>query len=92
MSTLMKIAREGKITEEMKLVAKKEQVDVEFIRKGIAQGRIVIPKSNQRKTEPMGIGEGLLVKINANVGSSKRVCDIEEELEKAKIAVKFGAD
>jgi len=88
----MKIAREGKITEEMKLVAKKEQVDVEFIRKGIAQGRIVIPKSNQRKTEPMGIGEGLLVKINANVGSSKRVCDIEEELEKAKIAVKFGAD
>ncbi len=88
----MKIAREGKITEEMKFVAKKEQVDVEFIRKGIAQGRIVIPKSNQRKTEPMGIGEGLLVKINANVGSSKRVCDIEEELEKAKIAVKFGAD
>ena len=88
----MKIAREGKITEEMKLVAKKEQVDVEFIRKGIAKGRIIIPKSNQRKTEPIGIGEGLLVKINANVGSSKRVCDIEGELEKAKIAVKFGAD
>ena len=88
----MKIARDGKITEEMKLVAKKEQVDVEFIRKGIAQGRIIIPKSNQRKTEPMGIGEGLLVKINANVGSSKRVCDVEGELEKAKIAVKFGAD
>ncbi|MBY9014290.1 MAG: phosphomethylpyrimidine synthase ThiC [Candidatus Lokiarchaeota archaeon] len=88
----MKIAREGKITEEMKLVAKKEQVDVDFIRKGIAQGRIIIPKSNQRKTEPIGIGEGLLVKINANVGSSKRVCDIEGELEKAKIAVKYGAD
>ena len=88
----MKIARQGKITEEMKLVAKKEQVDVEFVRKGIAQGRIIVPKSNQRKTEPMGIGEGLLVKINANIGSSKRVCDIEEELEKAKIAVKFGAD
>jgi len=88
----MKIAREGKITEEMEIVAKKEQVDVEFIRKGIAKGRIIVPKSNQRKTEPMGIGEGLLVKINANVGSSKRVCDIKEELEKAKIAVKFGAD
>ena len=88
----MKIAREGKITEEMEFVAKKEQVDVEFVRKGIAQGRIIVPKSNQRKTEPMGIGEGLLVKINANIGSSKRVCNIEEELEKAKIAVKFGAD
>jgi len=92
LSTLIKIARDGKITKEMESVAKKEQVDVEFIRKGIAKGRIVIPKSNRRDTEPIGIGEGLLVKINANIGSSKRVCDIEEELEKAKIAVKFGAD
>ncbi|MBY8988178.1 MAG: phosphomethylpyrimidine synthase ThiC [Candidatus Lokiarchaeota archaeon] len=88
----MKTAREGKITKEMEIIAQKEQVDVEFIRKGIAKGRIVVPKSNQRDTEPMGIGEGLLVKINANIGSSKRICNIEEELEKAKIAVKFGAD
>jgi len=92
LSTLIKIARDGKITKEMESIAKKEQVDVEFIRKGIAKGRIIIPKSNRRDTEPIGIGEGLLVKINANIGSSKRVCDIEEELEKAKIAVKFGAD
>jgi len=88
----MRIARDGKITKEMEFIAKKEQVDIEFIRKGIAKGRIVVPKSNRRDTEPIGIGEGLLVKINANIGSSKRVCDIEEELEKAKIAVKFGAD
>ena len=88
----MKIAREGKITKEMELVAKKEQVDVEFVRKGIAQGRIIVPKSNKRDIEPIGIGEGLLIKVNANIGSSKRVCDINEELEKAKIAVKFGAD
>ena len=76
----------------MEIVAQKEQVDVEFIRKGIAKGRIIVPKSNQRDTIPIGIGEGLLVKINANIGSSKRVCNIEEELDKAKIAVKFGAD
>ncbi|MFW9952222.1 MAG: phosphomethylpyrimidine synthase ThiC [Candidatus Thorarchaeota archaeon] len=88
----MKSAREGKITNDMQIVAEKEQVDIEFIRKGIANGRIVIPKSNRRTTEPIGIGEGLLVKINANVGSSKRVCNIQEELDKAKIAVKYGAD
>ncbi|MFX1393534.1 MAG: phosphomethylpyrimidine synthase ThiC, partial [Promethearchaeota archaeon] len=41
---------------------------------------------------PIGIGKGLLVKINANVGSSKTICDLEAEVEKAKIAVKFGAD
>ena len=88
----MKIAKEGKISKEMELVAKKEQVESEFLRRGIAKGRIIIPKSNRRDTDPIGIGEGLLVKINANLGSSKRVCDIQGELEKAKIAVKYGAD
>jgi phosphomethylpyrimidine synthase len=92
LSTLLKHARDGKINKDMEIVAQKEQVDVEFIRKGIAQGRIIIPKSNQRVTDPIGIGEGLLVKINANIGSSKKVCDIQGELEKAKIAVKYGAD
>ncbi|MFX1287796.1 MAG: phosphomethylpyrimidine synthase ThiC [Promethearchaeota archaeon] len=92
MSTLIKTAREGKTTKEMEMVAQKEQLEVDYVRKGIARGRIVVPKSNQRDTEPIGIGEGMLVKINANIGSSKRVCNIEDELEKAKIAVKFGAD
>ena len=88
----MKIAKEGKISKEMEIVAKKEQVEPEIIRRGLANGRIIIPKSNQRETDPIGIGEGLLVKINANVGSSKKVCNIHGELEKAKLAVKFGAD
>ncbi len=89
----MKSAREGKITREMEVVAKNEDKDPEFIRRGIARGRIIVPKSNERELNPpIGIGEGLLVKINANVGSSKRVCNIENELEKARIAVKYGAD
>jgi phosphomethylpyrimidine synthase len=88
----MKIAKEGKISKEMELVAKNEHVELEFLRRGIAKGRIIIPKSNRRDTNPIGIGEGLLVKINANLGSSKKVCDIQEELAKAKIAVKYGAD
>ncbi|MBY9006468.1 MAG: phosphomethylpyrimidine synthase ThiC [Candidatus Lokiarchaeota archaeon] len=89
----MKLARTGKITKEMQTVAEKESVDVEFIRKGIAKGRIIIPKSNKRDLEsPIGIGKGLFIKINANIGSSKNVFNIDEELEKAKIAVKYGAD
>ena len=93
MSTLMNIARAGKTTKEMEIVAKNEQVDLEFIRRGIEKGRIIVPKSNRRELDPpLGIGKGLLVKINANIGSSKTVCDIEEEVEKAKIAVKYGAD
>lgn len=89
----MKTAREGNITEEMRIVAQQEHLDVEFIRRGLANGRIIIPKSNRRELNPpIGIGEGLLVKINANIGSSKKVCDKENELEKARIAVKYGAD
>ena len=89
----MKDARNGKITKEMEIVAKNEQVDLEFIRRGIEKGRIIIPKSNRRELKsPIGIGKGLLVKINANIGSSKTVCNIDMELEKAKIAVQFGAD
>ncbi len=89
----MKTAKNGNTTREMEIVGENEQVELEFIRRGIEKGRIIIPKSNRRDLEsPIGIGKGLLVKINANVGSSKTVCNIEEELEKAKIAVKFGAD
>jgi phosphomethylpyrimidine synthase len=88
----MKSAKSNKVTKEMEIVAKKEQVEVEFIRRGIANGRIIIPKSRRRDTNPIGIGEGLLVKINANIGSSKKVCNIQGEVEKAKIAVKYGAD
>ncbi len=92
MTTQVDIAKEGKISEEMKIVAKKEGVDTEFIRNGLKHGRIIIPKSNVREIEPIGIGKGLLVKINANIGSSKTVCNIDNELDKAKIAVKYGAD
>ncbi len=89
----MKLARDGKITTEMQLVAKKENLDVEFIRKGISNGRIIIPRSNKRELKsPIGIGKGLFIKINANIGSSKTVFNIEEEVEKAEVAVKYGAD
>jgi len=89
----MKAAKNGSITKEMEIVAKNEQVDIDFLRRGIEKGRIVIPKSNRRQLDPpIGIGKGLLVKINANIGSSKTVCDINKELEKAETAVKYGAD
>ncbi|MFX1258758.1 MAG: phosphomethylpyrimidine synthase ThiC [Promethearchaeota archaeon] len=89
----MKLAKDGKISKEMEIVAKYEQLDVDFIKRGMAKGRIVIPKSNRRELDiSIGIGKGLLVKVNANIGSSKTICSISGELEKAKIAVKYGAD
>jgi phosphomethylpyrimidine synthase len=90
----MEDARNRKITEEISQVAKAEEMNVEKILAGIASGRIIIVRNVVRagKIEPLGIGEGLRVKINANIGTSPEFNDPEYEVEKAKVAVKYGAD
>jgi len=85
-------ARLGKVTEEMVMVAKKEEVDVNILRRRIAEGKVVLPKNVGRDCEVIGIGEGLTTKINANIGTSSEFCNLDYELEKAKTAVKYGAD
>ncbi|MHC1590234.1 MAG: phosphomethylpyrimidine synthase ThiC [Candidatus Hecatellaceae archaeon] len=92
--TLMDAARRGEILEEFSQVAEAEKVNVEKIMAGLRSGRIIIVRNVVRTGEikPLGIGEGLRVKVNANVGSSPEVEDLEYEVEKAKTAVKYGAD
>lgn len=86
-------AKNGVITEEMKIVAKNEGVEPEYIRKMVAKGRIVIPKNVNHEFDGIrGIGEGLSVKVNVNLGTSMDWIHPEEELEKLRIAVKYGAD
>jgi len=88
----MQDAIKGNITPEMKLVAESEGIDVQKIVRGLSEGRIIIPKNVGRKTRPLGIGKGLKTKINANVGSSSELEKVKWEVEKAKAAVKYGAD
>lgn len=91
--TLMERARQGEITVVMKEAASREDKDEEFIRSKLATGRIVIPcNPRHEKLKPVGIGEGLSTKINANFGTSEGCSDIDTELEKLEIAVKNGAD
>ncbi len=91
--TLMKKARENITTEEMEIVAAKENVSKEFIKKGLAEGSIVIPANiNHKNLDPVGIGRGLSTKINVNLGTSKVKADINEELEKLNLCVKYKAD
>mgnify|MGYP003487992513 CR=1 FL=1 len=86
--TQLEAARKGKITEEMAYVAEKEGVSPEFVREGVAAGRIVIPRNPNHKTltDFKGIGEGLSVKVNANLGTSYDYVNVEEEVEKARVA------
>ena len=89
---LIEDARAGRITAEMELVAKDEGVTTEFIRRGIAGGTIVIPVSPYRDVRFCGIGKGLRTKVNATVGTSSDIVDVEMEVAKARAAEEAGAD
>ena len=91
--TQLEYARRGVITEKMQIAAEAEGVTPDFIRDGIAAGNIVICHNNKHTNgTPLGVGAGLRTKVNANIGSSSDDTDIEKELEKARVAVKHGAD
>lgn len=85
-------AKKGIITEEMKEVARQEGLDPEVIRRGVAGGHIVIPVSPYRKVRLCGIGEGLRTKVNASIGTSSDLVDIDVEIEKARQAELAGTD
>jgi len=89
----MREAREGRITPEMKVVAEDEKMDVDVLRDRVARGEIIIPKNRKHQSvRPIGIGKGLRTKVNANIGTSTECSDIALEVQKAKMAVKAGAD
>ena len=91
--TQLEYARRGLITEKMRLAAVEEGVAPEFVRAGIAAGTIVICHNIKHANgTPLPVGAGLRTKVNANIGSSSDDTDIQKELEKARIAVKYGAD
>ncbi|MGJ1195720.1 phosphomethylpyrimidine synthase ThiC [Sphingobacterium spiritivorum] len=69
------------------------KITPEFVRDEIAAGRAIIPNNiNHPESEPMIIGRNFLVKINANIGNSVVTSSIEEEVEKAVWACRWGAD
>ncbi|HTP26810.1 MAG TPA: phosphomethylpyrimidine synthase ThiC, partial [Anaeromyxobacteraceae bacterium] len=91
--TQMHYARQGIATEEMEHVALRERLPVERIREEVARGRMIIPANARHpELEPMAIGFAARCKINANIGNSAVVGDIQEELEKLRVCMKYGAD
>src|SRR5687768_6920447 len=92
MATQLTKAKEGIITDEMRMVAEDEGLDPELIRQGVAAGTIVIPKNIHHNFRPRGIGKGLTTKINANIGHSSDHQDEGEELHKLQVVVDTLAD
>ncbi len=93
MSTQLELARAGQITPLMHAVAAAEEWDAECIRAGVAAGHIVIPNNPNRPGQhAVGIGAGLRTKVNASIGTSSDLCDIDAECAKARAAEEEQAD
>jgi phosphomethylpyrimidine synthase len=77
----------------MKIVAEKEKVDPVWLKDQVACGKVVIPANERHeRLVPCGIGEGLTVKVNANIGTSSDRDHLDEELLKLKASIDAGAD
>jgi phosphomethylpyrimidine synthase len=79
----------------MEFVARREQLDPELVRGEVARGRLIIPANVHHlagRLEPMAIGKVGRVKINANIGTSAVTSSLDEEVDKLRLAVKYGAD
>ncbi|MEX2281346.1 MAG: phosphomethylpyrimidine synthase ThiC [Gemmatimonadota bacterium] len=91
--TQMHYARRGIVTREMEYVALREGMNPEFVRSEVARGRAIIPANiNHPELEPMIIGRNFKVKINANIGNSAVTSTIEDEVDKLRWAILWGAD
>ncbi len=87
------MSRSGEISPEIRRVAQTEGLPPEEVADKVSRGSIVVLKNRSRANViPIGIGQGLRTKINANIGTSRDHLKIDEEMEKARVAVGVGAD
>lgn len=85
-------ARKGNLTSEMELIVKSEGVTPDYLLDGVASGVITVVKNNLHDIFPLAVGKGLRTKVNANIGASLDCPGMDQELEKLKVAIKYGAD
>lgn len=91
--TLIEKINRGETPPALETIAALEHREIDFLRQGIRDGRIVVPANNSRQfSRPAAIGAGLRTKINANLGTSPDHDEIAEELQKLETAVYYGAD
>lgn len=90
--TQRQAALSGRITRAMKQAAQAEGLDPEAIRQGLEKGSLVVPcNKNHAGLKPIAIGNGVRVKINANIGTSPHDISLEKELAKLAAALEYGA-
>jgi len=92
MQTQVELANQGIVSIRMATVAEAENVSAEYVRRMVAEGKIVIPGNHGRPPQAVGIGKGLATKVNASIGTSSDIVDYAAEVRKAQAAQASGAD
>lgn len=92
-TTQMHAAKNGILTREMEIVARKERIDPVQLMELVAKGQVVIPANkNHKALDPNGVGAALTTKINVNLGTSRDCLHLDTELAKVQGAVDMGAE
>jgi phosphomethylpyrimidine synthase len=87
--TQITLAKNGIVSAQVREVASTERINPEIVRQRVAEGSLVIMTRGERS---IAIGKGASTKVNVNIGTSSARIEPDEELEKAGIAEKYGAD
>jgi len=86
-----KAAREGRVTDALATVARDEGLTSDELLPRVAAGTVVVLTNRVNSHRPVGVGEGLATKVNANIGTSTDASSVDEELRKLDAAVEAGA-
>ncbi len=93
MTTLIDELKQKNIPSFIHKIAQDEGIGVQELIKDILDGYAVVPRNNRRNGfDPIAIGRGTRIKINANIGTSPHRCNLSEEMDKTQAAVESGAD
>lgn len=90
--TQLEQARNTKVTEEMATAARREGLDPEKLRQSVVEGTAVVVFGHARSGAATAIGRGARTKVNASIGTSSSIIDLDMEREKARVAEASGAD
>ena len=91
--TQIELARKGTISPQMKAIVEAEHLEASYICENVAAGKIIIPANLHHPVSGIcGIGNGLRIKVNANIGTSSDFSSLPNEIDKLAIALKYGAD
>jgi len=89
----MDAALKGILTAEMSEVLKNEHISQEKLMEFTANGSIAIPANkNHKSLKARAVGQNLRTKVNVNLGISNDCNDLDNELKKAELSIKHGAD